>query len=143
MTYQEWFINHGKKHADIVKKLSHISDEKIVDYFDFENMKKNEPDFCPLYAKDKKCHDIDELNCYLCACPYFRFDDEGLFEKDGNIVKSICSIDAKDSSTITHNGITHLNCSNCLIPHRKSFILKNFSRDWFEIMRDCIKDKNE
>ncbi len=143
MTYKEWFTEHGKKHAKIVAKLSHLSDEEIVDYFDFENMKQKEPDFCPLYAKNKKCHDMQELNCYLCACPYFRFDDEGLFEKNSNIVKSICSIDAKNSSTITHDGVTHLNCSNCVIPHKKSFILKNFSLDWFEMMKDCIRDKNE
>lgn len=143
MTYKEWFINHGKKHSKIVSKLSNLSDEEIIDYFDFDNMREKEEDFCPLYKKNKKCHDMDNLNCYMCACPYFRFDDNGIFRDGKNIVKSICSINAKESSTITHDGVTHLNCSNCLLPHKKSFIAKNFSRDWFEMMKNCIKDSNE
>ena len=57
--------------------LTELSDEEVIAYFKFENMVKKEPDFCPLYKDNKKCHDMKELNCYLCACPNFRFDDEG------------------------------------------------------------------
>jgi len=138
MSYSDWFINHSKKHKKIVQKLSHLSDDELIDYFDFENMVQNEPNFCPLYAKGKKCHDIENLNCYLCACPYFRFDDEGLEIKGEKIVKSLCSIDAKNRSWSEHQNIIHLDCSNCLIPHKKSFIKKHFSRDWSEIMKECV-----
>lgn len=135
MSYLDWFISHGKKHKKIVEKLANLSDDEIIDYFCFENMVKNEPEFCPLYAKNQKCHDMENLNCYLCACPYFRFDDNGLEIKDRKTIKSICSINAKDSSFIIHENIIHLNCSFCLLPHKKSFIKKYFSRDWFEIMK--------
>jgi len=137
VTYKEWFISHGKKHQEIVKRLSHLSDDEIIEYFRFENMQKNEPDFCPLYAKDKKCHDMDNLNCYLCACPYFRFSDDGISKRGEKVIKSICSIDAKDSSEIEHNDIIHLNCSFCTLPHRESFIKRVFNRDWFKIMKSC------
>ncbi len=30
----------------------------------------------------------------------------------------------------------HHDCSNCTIPHKEKFIKKNFSKDWFEIMKD-------
>ena len=30
----------------------------------------------------------------------------------------------------------HQNCSDCVIPHKKKYIKKNFSRDWFEVMKD-------
>jgi len=136
MSYHSWFISHGKKHREIVDRLERLSEEEIVDYFCFDNMVKNEPEFCPLYSRGKKCHDIDDLNCYLCACPYFRFDDDGFKIIDGRELKSYCSIDAKDSSTIEHEKIIHQDCSACTIPHKKSFILKHFSRDWFKIMRE-------
>ena len=73
MAYSDWFNKHNEKHKKIVEKLTEkaYSKEQIIDYFDFENMKREEIDFCPLYAKDKKCHDMESLNCYLCACPTF------------------------------------------------------------------------
>ena len=80
MSYKSWFETHAKKHKKIVDKLAHLSDDEVIAYFDFDNMVKNEPDFCPLYKDNKKCHDTKELNCYLCACPNFRFDDESIKE---------------------------------------------------------------
>jgi len=136
MSYKSWFEKHGKKHKEIIKKLSHLSDEEIIEYFKFENMVKNEPDFCPLYAKNKKCHDIEELNCYLCACPNFRFDDNGLGSVGEKIVYSKCSIDSKDGERFESKDAIHQNCSNCLVPHYRGYIEKNFSRDWFEIMNE-------
>ncbi len=136
MSYLEWFISHGKKHRKIVDKISYLSDDEIVEYFRFENMLKFEPNFCPLYIKKIKCHSIDDLNCYLCGCPYFLFDDEVLkVDSNSNIVKSLCSIDAKDSAFIEHNGIVHLNCSFCELPHKESFIKKHFHRGLVKIMK--------
>ena len=58
MSYIDWFKNHAKKHEQIIQKLSHLSSDEIIDYFDFECMRKNEPDFCPLYLKNKKCPEL-------------------------------------------------------------------------------------
>jgi Zn-finger protein len=138
MGYLEWFVSHAKKHGEIVERLSHLSDDEVIKYFRYENMRESEPQFCPLYAKGKKCHDMENLNCYLCACPYFRFDDEGLSVDDrGRRVKSLCSIESKNSSTVEYSDIVHLDCSLCNLPHREGFIKKHFSRDWFEVMRNC------
>jgi Zn-finger protein len=120
MSYESWFKNHTIKHKKLVDKLSHLSDEELIDYFDFENMRIKEIDFCPLYKDNKKCHDIEELNCYLCACPNFRVDKN----------KSYCSIDSKDGGSIEHNGFVHQDCSKCSIPHKKSYVRKHFNRDW-------------
>jgi hypothetical protein len=135
MSYKDWFEKHGKKHREIIERLSHLNDDEVIEYFRFENMVKNEPDFCPLYAKNKKCHDIEELNCYLCACPNFRFDDNGLDRVGEKIVYSKCSIDSKDGERFESGDAIHQNCSNCLVPHHKSYIKKHFSRDWFDIMK--------
>ena len=131
MTYKNWIEQHSKKHKTIVDKLSHLSDDEIIDYFDFENMVKNEPNFCPLYKDHKKCHNIEKLNCYLCACPLFRLDTN----------KSYCAINSKYGSQIEgKNGFIHQNCSNCLIPHKIPYIKKNFSRDWTKIMKNIFKE---
>jgi hypothetical protein len=128
VTYSSWFHSHGRKHNAIVAKLSHLSDEALISYFRFENMVESEPDFCPLYAKNQKCHEIKTLNCYLCACPHFRFDDKA------PTIKSHCHIHAKEGTTTTYQGITHHDCSACLLPHTEAFIRNCFSRDWFEVM---------
>jgi len=135
MSYSDWFRSHGQKHNAIVAKLSHLSDEEIITYFRFENMVEAEPDFCPLYAQNKQCHEMEDLNCYLCACPHFRFDD------DAPTIKSHCHIHAKEGKTITHEGITHHDCSDCLLPHRESFIAQCFDRDWFEVMGEVASHK--
>lgn len=135
MTYESWYNAHAKKHKKIVDKLvaKGLSKDEIIDYFDFDNMVKNENDFCPLYKENKKCHDMD-LNCYLCACPNFRFNDDGLAKYNDSLILSKCSIN--NGSTIGHNGVIHQDCSSCTVPHHKKFTEKNFSLDWLEIMKD-------
>lgn len=137
MSYIKWYQEHGKKHKDIIEKLAHLSDEELIVYFRFDNMVKNEPDFCPLYKDNKKCHDLKELNCYLCACPNFRFDDEG-WEMKGTKYFSSCSIDSKDGSVFVAEKGNHQNCSKCSVPHLESYIKKNFSRDWFQVMENVL-----
>jgi len=143
MTYLKWFQTHGEKHRKIMEKLTTLSDEEVIAYFRFENMAVKEPDFCPLYADRKKCHEIKVLNCYLCACPYFRFDDAAIEKSDGKELRSLCSIDAVKSSFIEHDDIIHLDCSACLLPHKKAFIHRHFDRDWFEIMKESPPSERE
>jgi len=135
MTYRDWFELHGKKHQNIMKKLTHLSDDDVIAYFRFENMVEKEPDFCPLYKENKKCHEMEELNCYLCACPHFRFDDEGLSKEGGKVLYSICSIESKDGGQFVSDDAIHQDCSGCTVPHHDAYIKKHFSRDWFSIMR--------
>ncbi len=140
MSYASWFEEHAKKHAKIMKKLESRSDDEVIEYFLYKNMVQNEPDFCPLYSKGKKCHDMDELNCYLCACSNFRFDDRGFEEIDGKSLKSYCSIDSKDGRQFRGKDAVHQDCSKCTVPHKKSFIKKGFKRDWLLIMKEVRED---
>ena len=119
-----------------MKKLTHLSDDEVITYFRFDNMLQNEPEFCPLYKENKKCHDMEDLNCYLCACPHFRFDDSGLKKIDERTLYSTCSIDSKDGAQFISDDSIHQDCSACLIPHREVYIKKVFSRDWFKIMKE-------
>ena len=130
MSYQSWFLKHANKHQEIVKR---VAENELIEYFRWENISKTDIDFCPLFAKNKKCHDMENLNCYLCACPNFRFDDSA------KVLKSWCDIDSKDGKQIEHNGVIHQDCSGCTVPHDEGYIKNHFDKNWLIIMDKCNK----
>ena len=136
MSYISWFQAHGEKHRAIMKKLTSLNTEEVIAYFRFENMVKHEPDFCPLYKDNTKCHDMTELNCYLCACPNFRFNDEGFKKMGKKVLYSICNIDSKDGAQYISDDTIHQNCAGCEVPHHEAYIFKVFKRDWVTMMKD-------
>lgn len=129
MTYDEWKIEHATKKANIIRKKNLTEVDDIVEYFDFDNMVKNEPDFCPLYKDNIKCHDIEKLNCYYCGCVYFKVNDNPKTVGKTTIA-SVCIIDSKYKDEFyenpdEHNVVKiHCDCSNCFIPHKPSFTKK-------------------
>ncbi|WP_457744620.1 hypothetical protein [Sulfurimonas sp.] len=145
MGYNSWVKEHALKHKKIVDKLlsQGVGKEEIIAYFDFENMQKKEVDFCPLYQKNKKCHDMSELNCYLCSCPNFRFSDEGIKEIETKTQYSFCSIDSKDGAQGIYGEAIHQDCSKCQVPHHKAYVEKHFDLDWAKIMQPCTLDNKE
>ena len=139
MGYTQWVQNHAKKHKKIVDKLlaQNYTKEQIIDYFDFENMKIEEEDFCPLYAKNKKCHDMDSLNCYLCSCPNFRYSDRGIQKIEEKTQYSFCNIDSKDGKQGVYGDKIHQDCSKCSVPHHREYVKKHFDYNWSNIMHKC------
>lgn len=135
MLYEEWFEQHSKKHKKIVDKLLEkgYDKEQIIDYFDYDNMAKEEIEFCPLYKMGKKCHNMKELNCYLCGCPNFRFNDDGIGVYNGYKILSKCDIN--NGSSVGRGGAVHQDCSKCTVPHHKVYIEKSFDIDWKKIMQ--------
>jgi hypothetical protein len=140
MSYTSWFDAHAAKHKKIVQKLQkqEFTKEQIIDYFDFENMVKAEPEFCPLYAEHKKCHEMESLNCYLCACPNFRFKDDGLQKIEDKTQYSFCDIDSKDGAQGIYGQAIHQDCSKCSVPHHRSYVEKHFDLDWKKVMQKCV-----
>lgn len=136
MSYKKWFDAHAAKHAAIMEKLTCLSDDEVIEYFRFENMVQHESDFCPLYAENRKCHDTEELNCYLCACPNFRFNEAGFSAEEGKTLFSTCAIDSPDGGRHDNGNAIHQNCAKCIVPHRESYIRKVFDRDWLTIMKE-------
>jgi len=139
VSYNSWLREHAKKHKKIIEKLLQdgLTQEAIIDYFDFDNMKIKEPDFCPLYAQNKKCHDMESLNCYLCSCPNFRFNDEGIEKVEQKTQYSYCNIDSKDGRQGVYGDKIHQDCSRCQIPHTKEYVRKHFDLEWSKIMFAC------
>ena len=119
-----------------MQKLTDKSVNGVIEYCRFQNMVKKQPDFCPLYKDNKKCHDMEDLNCYLCACPHFRFKDTGFEKVDEKIVYSFCSIDSRKGAKFEGDDYIHHDCTACTIPHRDKYIKKNFNINWFEAMKD-------
>ncbi|WP_345979842.1 hypothetical protein [Sulfurimonas sp. HSL3-2] len=139
MSYIDWYEKHAVKHKKIIDKLTAqgYGKEQIIEYFEYENMAKNEKEFCPLYERGDKCHDTDYLNCYFCACPHFRFKDDGV-EKIGSKTKySFCSIESKNGAEGVYGDAIHQDCSKCLVPHTKKYVTKNFDLSWKKVMSDC------
>lgn len=143
MTYIDWFRSHAAKHAAVMAKLTHLSDEEVIEYFRFENMVIHESDFCPLYTENKKCHDTHELNCYLCACPNFRFNDAGFGTEAGKTLFSTCSIDSPDGDRFITETAIHQNCAGCIVPHRETYIQKIFDRNWRTIMQEVTSESSD
>ncbi|CAA6806262.1 MAG: Unknown protein [uncultured Sulfurovum sp.] len=142
MIYNEWYEEHAKKHATIMKKLEGLDEYDIVQYFIFENMVEKEPDFCELYKTNTKCHEMYELNCYMCGCPHFRFNQTPQKQDDLEF-HSICSISSKRGKrTVREVGDVaevHQDCSGCTIPHGEDYIFSNFDEDWLEMMKNVKK----
>ena len=139
MSYTSWFKQHAQKHQTIIEKLlkRDYTQEQIIEYFDFENMKHEEREFCPLYAEDKKCHDMEQLNCYLCACPNFRFDDKGISKVEEKTLYSRCAIESKDGKAGVYGQKIHQDCSLCSVPHHKEYVTQHFDLKWEKIMKKC------
>ncbi len=146
MSYLSWFEEQAAKHKKVMTKLlaKNLNKDEIIAYFDFDNMVIHEPEFCPLYKElnakgkvGKKCHDMESLNCYLCACPNFRFDDNGYEQRDGKTVYSFCDIDSKDGKQGVYGDAIHQDCSGCSVPHHVSYIKKHYDTDWKKIMKAC------
>jgi len=145
MSYLSWWKQHEKKHRELLTKLraKKMSKEHIIEYFKFENMVQNEQDFCPLYAQNKKCHDVAYLNCYFCACPNFRFNDNGIEKEATKTQYSFCAIDSKDGSLAEYAGALHQDCSSCLVPHTKKYVTQHFNYSWKEVMQhSLLSDKD-
>ncbi|MDQ7060529.1 MAG: hypothetical protein Q9M43_05135 [Sulfurimonas sp.] len=139
MGYTDWFEKHALKHKKILDKLieKKYTKSQIISYFDFDSMVKNEKDFCPLYKDNKKCHDMESLNCYLCSCPNFRFNDEGIKQVDSKTQFSVCNIESKDGRQGVYGEKIHQDCSKCGVPHHKAYVEKHFDLDWRVCMKEC------
>ena len=130
MTYSDWENTHKIKRNNLQRKLEKqgFTKEQIIDYFDFNNMFKHEPNFCGMYKIKTKCHDTDYLNCYNCGCPYFKYTDNPTPNKEGKKRFSYCTINSKFSKDFEINENIHCDCTDCVIPHTKQSAFNNYEQ---------------
>jgi len=72
---KKWFREFNQKRLKIINKIKKEKFSEVLEYFLYSNMKEKEPEFCPLYKTGELCHNMDEneLVCFYCGCPFFRF----------------------------------------------------------------------
>lgn len=129
MTYSFWAKSHIGKRSELLRILidKGFSEEDIVKHFNWSNMVRAHPDYCGLFAENKKCHNLQELNCLFCACPHFIFNDNGLYIEGIKTVYSKCGIDSRFGTEFEYDIAIHQDCTLCLIPHTKQFASKHLN----------------
>ena len=128
MGYDEWYRSFVSARAQILSSLETNDIETAAEYFEYDRLSLSHPSFCPLFEKGQRCHDMQKLNCFFCACPYFVYDDNGLYEKEGKTVYSRCSINAPEGREFVGADSIHQDCSGCIIPHKRAFIIKELPK---------------
>ena len=129
MTYSKWQLENLNKRSKLQRKLESwgLNHKEVIDYFNYDNMVKNQPEYCGLYADNTKCHDMENLNCYLCACPHFVVHEPPASVND-TIVHSGCSVNSKFAAEFQTDKDIHCDCSNCTVPHTVSVALKHYEQ---------------
>ena len=61
---------------DLTKKYMKEHIERLIAEFKFNNRNGNESE-CSCYKTKAPCHDIKNLNCLLCYCPWYKTEKAG------------------------------------------------------------------
>ncbi|MAG11065.1 hypothetical protein CMI44_02020 [Candidatus Pacearchaeota archaeon] len=85
----------------------------IINEFRFENQKKKNPKKCSCYREDK-CHNIEQLNCFLCYCP----------EYDNSVESGGCKINSIKGKWFVSGDKKIWDCSDCDYAHRREVVEK-------------------
>ncbi len=88
--------------------------EEIISMWDFDKQKKANPNGCICYEQDKKCHNIENLNCFFCYCPNY----------DRTVKEGKCKINSSKAKYIDNHEGKILDCSDCDFPHTKENAIK-------------------
>jgi len=90
--------------------------QNIIDEFDFEKQKGKNSDKCPCYSEGK-CHDVENLNCFLCYCP----------EYDNSKIEGGCKINSEKGKWFFDEKFPAgkiWDCSSCDYPHKEEIVKK-------------------
>lgn len=100
--------------------------QRVIEEFDFENQKKKNPEKCVCYSEGK-CHDVENLNCFLCYCP----------EYDNSITEEGCRINSSKGKWLFDKKLAAgkiWDCSDCDYPHQKK-VVEEFLRKVFNLKK--------
>ncbi len=92
---------------------NHIS--QIISEFSYKVRSKKHPDACICYQQNKPCHKMDDLNCFLCYCPFYDTSKE-----EGG-----CKRNCKDGKWFYSEKLPKgkiWDCSDCTYPHEKATV---------------------
>tara|TARA_Y100000310_G_C20640218_1_gene793489 strand:+ start:672 stop:1106 length:435 start_codon:yes stop_codon:yes gene_type:complete len=99
--------------------------DEIIKQTSFEVRSRNYSHECPYYVSNKKCHDLEDLNCFLCACPNYN---------SGSLIGG-CEIESKSGKWHYHKNLPKgkvWDCFDCSVNHSsgevRDYIEKNFDK---------------
>ncbi len=115
----KWYKDFIAKRNSIIKKYNLKMPEQIASFFLYKNLKGKEPDFCPLFRKNEKCHNMKEedFNCFYCGCPFY---DYKIWDEENKILGA-CLLNKSDG---VRNQYGYWDCTNCTLPHTSEFVIK-------------------
>ena len=134
MNHLEKFENYHKrkilrelKQAGIL--LTEINSPVIISETSFQIRSKKHSEQCPYYAQEKPCHDIKDLNCFLCVCPEYHSDmDEGGCRINNQSGKWHSPYPYSKSGKVW-------DCSDCSFPHFQAHIEQYLRQNLGELRR--------
>lgn len=91
--------------------------QKIINEFDFENQKLKNSKSCPCFV-DGKCHEVENLNCFLCFCP----------EYDNSKEEGGCKRGSLKGKWFVKRDKKIWDCSDCDYPHKKETVEKHLKK---------------
>jgi Zn-finger protein len=98
----------------LAKKILEKRTNDLVEEYDFEKRKKTHPEECICYKENKKCHDIENLNCFFCFCPNYNMETE----------EGKCKMSCQDGKYINTMKGKIFDCSACKTFHKKEEVTK-------------------
>ncbi len=102
---------------DLLKKVIESRIDLIVIDFNYEKRKKEYPYECPCNSSGK-CHEIEDLNCFFCYCPWYNNQSpEGGCKIDNPLGKG------KWFERKGHSISDRIwDCSDCIYPHQEKTV---------------------
>ncbi len=104
---------------------NHIN--QIIDEYRYENRSVAHPNACICYEQGTPCHDMENLNCFFCYCPYY----------DTQIVEGGCLRNSPDGQWHQSEKLPTgriWDCSNCEHPHLENTVKVHLEKT-FQIKR--------
>ena len=93
----------------LAKELIKQRIDILIDEFDFEKRRSSNSEECICYQQNKKCHDLENLNCLFCYCPFY-----DLSAKEGG-----CKMNSSKGKYVGNCQGKIWDCSDCDFPHKK------------------------
>lgn len=130
---EKFEILHLKKILKELKQAGILLTEAniplIIKETSFEIRSQKHPNECPYYEKRTSCHNIEDLNCFLCICPEYSSDkDEGGCKLNHQSGKWHSPYPYSQSRRVW-------DCSDCPFPHFPTYVEQYLRKNLEELKR--------
>ena len=90
---------------------------QTISEYRYDVRKVSNPDACPCYSNNIRCHNLENLNCMLCYCPFYDMD-----KLEGGCLRKSPQGKWYEHSRLPKGKIW--DCSDCNYPHIEENVLE-------------------